>query len=173
MRCSTQLAKQSAFPSAQILQNRCVVCGFWTPDHTKVKSHIRQAHPQVWHEIGEAAGALCAGHSVQTIKGQSCPFCRRKVHDKKKHPQQCVVLFQVCLCWLRAHPPSKSRGPGPAPSTTAGTRSLKDSFNPQTRRAMTASPPAAPEPPAPPQDNATGGTAAADGLASVAVRTIC
>ena len=125
---STQLAKKSAFPSAQILQNRCVVCGFWTPDHTKVKSHIRQAHPQVWQEIGEAAGALCAGHSVQT--SQSCPFCRRKVHDKKKHPQQCVVLFQVCLCWLRAHPPSKSRGPGPAPSTTAGTRSLKRFLQP-------------------------------------------
>ena len=47
---STQLAKHAALPSAQILQNRCVVCGFWTPDFTKVKSHIRQAHPRVWQE---------------------------------------------------------------------------------------------------------------------------
>ncbi|OLP88065.1 LINE-1 retrotransposable element ORF2 protein [Symbiodinium microadriaticum] len=54
----SQLAKQAALPSAQILQHRCVVCGFWTPDHTKVKSHIRQAHPQVWKETGEAAGLL-------------------------------------------------------------------------------------------------------------------
>ncbi|CAE7741227.1 cofG, partial [Symbiodinium sp. KB8] len=48
----SQLATQAALPSAQILQHRCVVCGFWTPDHTKVKSHIRQAHPQVWQETG-------------------------------------------------------------------------------------------------------------------------
>ena len=125
---STQLAKHAALPSAQILQNRCVVCGFWMPDFTKVKSHIRQAHPQVWQEVGEASGQLCAGHSVQTIKGQSCPFCRRKVHDKKKHPQQCVVLFQVCLCWLRTHSPPKNRGLGPSVSAIAGTRSLKDFF---------------------------------------------
>ena len=168
----TQLAKHAAKPSAQILQNRCVVCGFWTPDHTKVKSHIRQAHPQVWQEAGEAAGPLCAGHSVQTIKGQSCPFCRRKVHDKKKHPQQCVILFQVCLCWLRTHPPSKTRGPGPCMSATAGTRSLKDFFAPQAQRAMTASPQAAPEPPAPPRASAEGGTEAADRQSSAAVRTM-
>ena len=169
---STQLATHAALPSAQILQNRCVVCGFWTPDHTKVKSHIRQAHPQVWQETGEATGPLCAGHSVQTIKGQPCPFCRRKVHDKKKHPQQCVVLFQVCLCWLRAHPPSKIRGPGPVTSATAGTRSLTDFFAPQGRRAVTATPQTAPAPPATSHAPTDRGTAAADSQSSVAVRTM-
>ena len=169
---STQLAKQAAAPSAQILQNRCVVCGFWTPDHTKVKSHLRQAHPQVWQEVGEAAGQLCAGHSAQTIKGQSCPFCRRKVHDKKKHPQQCVVLFQVCLCWLRTHPPSKHRGLGPSAPVIAGTRSLRDFFAPQAQRAVTASPQVEPEPPALPHATAEGGTAVAERQSSVAVRTM-
>ena len=169
---STQLAKQAALPSAQILQNRCVVCGFWTTDHTKVKSHIRQAHPQVWQEIGEATRPLCAGHSVQTIKGQACPFCRRKVHDKKKHPQPCVVLFQVCLCWLRTHPPSHNRGPGPLTSATAGTRSLKDFFAPQSRSDMTASSQTTPEPPVQPRASTDGGTEATASLSREAVRTM-
>ena len=167
----SQLAKQAALPSAQVLQHRCVVCGFWTPDHTKVKSHIRQAHPQVWQETGEAAGPLCAGYSVHTIKGQPCPFCRRQVYDKKKHPQQCVVLFQVCLCWLRTHPPSAPRGPGPAQLSTAGTRSLKDFFNPQTRLATPASQPATPAQPVQPQAPSAEGAAPA-GQISAAVRTM-
>ena len=121
----SQLAKQAVLPSAQILQHRCVVCGFWTPDHTKVKSHIRQAHPQVWQEAGEAAGPLCAGHSVQTIKGQPCPFCRRQVYDKKKHPQQCVVLFQICLCWLRTHPPIQNSGTWSGTTFDSGDSVLK------------------------------------------------
>ena len=121
-----QLAQHAATPSAQILQNRCVVCGFWTPDHTKVKSHLRQAHLHVWQEVGDTAGRLCAGHSAQTS-----PFCRRKVHDKKKHPQQCVFLVQVCLRWLRTHPQPKNRGLCPPAPLTTGTRSLKDFFAPK------------------------------------------
>ena len=167
----SQLAKQAALPSAQVLQHRCVVCGFWTPDHTKVKSHIRQAHPQVWQETGEAAGPLCAGHSVHTIKGQPCPFCRRPVYDKKKHPQQCVVLFQVCLCWLRTHPFSTTRGPGPAQPSKAGTRSLKDFFQPQTRSAMPASQPATPAQPVQPQPSPAEGAAPVCQV-SAAVRTM-
>ena len=167
----SQLAKQAALPSAQVLQHRCVVCGFWTPDHTKVKSHIRQAHPQVWQETGEAAGPLSAGHSVHTIKGQPCPFCRRQVYDKKLHPQQCVVLFQVCLCWLRTHPPSTTRGPGPAQPSTAGTRSLKDFFHPQTRLATPASQSATPAQPVQPQAPPAEGAAPA-GQISAAVRTM-
>ena len=167
----SQLAKQAVLPSAQILQHRCVVCGFWTPDHTKVKSHIRQAHPQVWQEAGEAVGPLCAGHSVQTIKGQPCPFCRRQVYDKKKHPQQCVVLFQICLCWLRTHPPFKTRGPGPEPPSTAGTRSLKDFFHQQKRLATPTSASAMPAQPVLPQTPSAAGAAAA-GQTSVAVRTM-
>ena len=167
----SQLAKQAALPSAQVLQHRCVVCGFWTPDHTKVKSHIRQAHPQVWQETGEAAGPLCAGHSVHTIKGQSCPFCRRQVYDKKKHPQQCVVLFQVCLCWLRTHPPSTTRGPGPAQPSKAGTRSLKDFFQTQTRSAMPASQSATPAQPVQPQASPAEGAAPVCQV-SAAVRTM-
>ena len=167
----SQLAKQAALPSAQVLQHRCVVCGFWTPDHTKVKSHIRQAHPQVWQETGEAAGPLCAGHSVHTIKGQSCPFCRKPVYDKKKHPQQCLVLFQVCLCWLRSHPSSTTRGPGPAQPSKAGTRSLKDFFQPQTRSAMPASQPATPAQPVQPQASPAEGAAPVCQV-SAAVRTM-
>ena len=146
-----QLAQNAAMSSAQILQNRCgygEVCGFWTPDHTEVKSHLRQAHPHVWQEVGDAAGHLCAGHSAQTLKGQSCLFCRRKVHDKKKHPQQCVVLFQVCLCWLRAHPHPTNRGQCPPASVHKGTRSLEAFFAPKdTQRSSTPEPAASPMPP--------------------------
>ena len=167
----SQLAKLAALPSAQVLQHRCVICGFWTPDHTKVKSHIRQAHPQVWQETGEAAGPLCAGHSVHTIKGQSCPFCRRQVYDKKKHPQQCVVLFQVCLCWLRTHPPTSLRGLGPAPPSTAGTRSLKDFFHLQKRSATPVSQPDTLAQPVPPPALQAEGAALACQV-SAAVRTM-
>ena len=114
---------------------------------------------------------LCAGHSIHTIKGQPCPFCRRQVYDKKKHPQQCVVLFQVCLCWLRTHPPSAPRGPGPTPLSKARTRSLKDFFNPQTRLATPASQPATPAQPVQPQAPSAEGAAPA-GQISAAVRAM-
>ena len=47
---TAQLAQVAALPPAQILQQRCILCGFWTHDHTKVKSHLQQAHPRVWQE---------------------------------------------------------------------------------------------------------------------------
>ena len=48
--------------------------------------------------------------------------------DKTKHPQQRVVLFQVCFCWSRAHKHPTDRVRGHRPSTiieTKRTRSLK------------------------------------------------
>ena len=89
-------------PSTELLQSRCIICGFWTMDFKKVKSHIRQAHPQEWGRVHTQVEKLCAGYSAQLVKGLTCPFCRRKVHDRRKHPEQCVVLYQVCLGWVRA-----------------------------------------------------------------------
>ena len=88
---------------------------------------------------GEATGPLCAGHSVQTIKGQPCPFCRRQVYDKKKQPTAVCRSFSSLLVLATDTPPSMTRGPGPAQPSPAGTRSLKDFFHLQTRSATLAS----------------------------------
>ena len=83
-------------PEAQA--QRCTICGFWTPDHTKkVKSHLRQAHVKAWARDGPASLKMCQSFSPQVIKGHPCPFCRKTVYDKREHPEQCVILFQVCV----------------------------------------------------------------------------
>ena len=82
-------------PEAQELAQRCTICGFWTPDHTKVKSHLRQAHVKAWARDGPASLKMSQSFSPQMIKGHPRPFCRKTVYDKRKHPEQCVVLFQV------------------------------------------------------------------------------
>ena len=46
---------------------------------------------------------MCQSFSPQMIKGHPCPFCRKTVYDKRKHPEQCVILFQVCFGWQRVH----------------------------------------------------------------------
>ena len=116
-------------PALELLHSRCIICGFWTMDFKKIKSHIRQAHPQEWGRVHQQVEKLCAGYSAQLVKGLNCPFCRRKVHDRRKHPEQCVVLYQVCLGWVRA------RDCPPNPTTTtavkqplSGTLSIKEHF---------------------------------------------
>ena len=106
----SQLAKQAALPSAQVLQHRCVICGFWTPDHTKVKSHIRQAHPQVWQETGEAAGPLCAGHSVHTIKRPVLPLLQAARVRQKEAPTAVCRSFSSLLVLATDTPPHFASG---------------------------------------------------------------
>ena len=121
----SQLAKQAALPSAQILQHRCVVCGFWTPDHTKVKSHIRQAHPQVWQETGEAAGPLCAGHSVQTIKGQTLPFLQAAGVRQKEAPATMCSSISGLLVLATDTPPIQNSGTWSGTTFDSGDSVLK------------------------------------------------
>ena len=42
------LGALAASPEAAELAKRCILCGFWTPDCTKVKNHLRQAHVAAW-----------------------------------------------------------------------------------------------------------------------------
>ena len=44
---------------AQDFLSYCALCGFWTSDHTKIKSHIRQAHRPQWNDHGQAAAEAC------------------------------------------------------------------------------------------------------------------
>ena len=106
---STQLAKQAAAPSAQILQNRCVVCGFWTPDHTKVKSHLRQARRQVWQEVGEAAGKLCAGHSAPPSKDNLVLFAGGRCMRQEKTSTAMLFFFRSAYVGY-GHTPHRSIG---------------------------------------------------------------
>ena len=116
-------------PEAQELAQRCTICGFWTPDHTKVKSHLRQAHVKAWARDGPASLKMCQSFSPQMIKGHPCPFCRKTVYDKRKHPEQCVILFQVCFGWQRVHGTHETGDSRSAPKPdSAVTRSLHAFF---------------------------------------------
>ena len=46
------LGRLAASPDAQELAQRCTICGFWTPDYTKIKNHLRQAHAKAWTRDG-------------------------------------------------------------------------------------------------------------------------
>ena len=95
------LGRLAASPDAQELAQRCTICGFWTPDYTKIKNHLRQAHAKAWTRDGAASLKMCQSFSPQMIKGHPCPFCKKTVYDKRKHPEQCIILFQVCF-WMAA-----------------------------------------------------------------------
>ena len=114
------LGGYAARPSCRVLNNRCVHCNFWTPDRTKVKSHFRQAHPQKWADLNSATVSICQGLSILLTKGQECPFCGYRTHDRRLHPEQCPVLYQVVSFWLQAQrePHATSTGHSPTPLGT-------------------------------------------------------
>ena len=125
-------------PASRELLAYCLICGFWTHDHGKIKSHIRQAHRALWDAHGEQAVANCGRAGLVLLKGQSCPCCEKHVHDKRLHPGQCPVLFQI-LFYDAAHSLTRCRG-GPLRR-----------FMPTAARAPlpTATPPSIPASPAP------------------------
>ena len=125
-------------PASRELLAYCLICGFWTHDHGKIKSHIRQAHRALWDAHGEQAVANCGKAGLVLLKGQSCPCCEKHVHDKRLHPGQCPVLFQI-LFYDAAHSLTRCRG-GPLRR-----------FMPTAARAPlpTATPPSIPASPAP------------------------
>ena len=96
-------------PASRELLAYCLICGFWTHDHGKIKSHIRQAHRALWDAHGEQAVANCGKAGLVLLKGQSCPCCEKHVHDKRLHPGQCPVLFQI-LFYDAAHSLTRCRG---------------------------------------------------------------
>ena len=125
-------------PASRELLAYCLIWGFWTHDHGKIKSHIRQAHRALWDAHGEQAVANCGKAGLVLLKGQSCPCCEKHVHDKRLHPGQCPVLFQI-LFYDAAHSLTRCRG-GPLRR-----------FMPTAARAPlpTATPPSIPASPAP------------------------
>ena len=91
---ATQLARQ---PTSKRLVDHCVLCGFWTPDHTEVKSHLHQEHRRIWDALHEGTMTKCHKLGTEILKGRPCPFCGKIVTDRRKHPSQCGVLFQILL----------------------------------------------------------------------------
>ena len=87
----------AAGKDAQELNSQCVLCGFWTPDYTKLKSHIRKVHTKEWELLHVSINKTCGGFSTHTPKGLKCPFCRQVVYNKNKHCFQCPFMFQVVL----------------------------------------------------------------------------
>ena len=115
----TQLARQH--DSRHFVQH-CVLCGFWTPDHTKVKSHIHQEHRKAWDALHTATAVQCRKLGTEIFKGSSCPYCRKPVTDRRKHPEQCGVLFQIIMgdSFLQQH--RTTTGPIQAFFTKAASR---------------------------------------------------
>ena len=80
-----------------------------------MKSHFRQAHPGDWARLHPATVKLCQAYSTHTIKGQACPFCSYKVHDRRNHPEQCPVLYQTISQWTRSRTDLQQRQSGRSP----------------------------------------------------------
>ena len=110
-----QICSYASRPMMTLLNRGCLVCNFWTPDRTKVKSHFRQAHPGDWARLHPATVKLCQTFTTHTIKGQACPFCSHKVHDRRNHPEQCPVLYQAISQWTRSRTDLQRRTSGRSP----------------------------------------------------------
>ena len=89
---------------SQALTSQCLQCGFWTPDYTKLKSHLRKVHTAKWAALSAVVEKTCGNFAAHTIKGLSCPFCKLKVHNRNKHCFQCPVMFQVVFEWHAGQP---------------------------------------------------------------------
>ena len=90
-----QLPVVAKSADSQALISQCLQCGFWTPDYTKLKSHLRKVHTAKWTALSAVVEKTCGSFAAHTIKGLSCPFCKFKVHNRNKHCFQCPVTFQV------------------------------------------------------------------------------
>ena len=119
-----------------MLGPQCLQCGFWTPDYTKLKSHVRKVHTQLWDTHQEQVAKTCGSFAAHTPKGLKCPFCELQVYNKGKHCLQCPVMFQVVLEWHRRHPNSRS---GPA-SVEPKQVLIQQAFNGPTGRPTPAQP---------------------------------
>ena len=89
---------------SQALTSQCLQCGFWTPDYTKLKSHLRKVHTAKWSALSAVVEKTCGDFAAHTIKGLSCPFCKLKVYNRNKHCFQCPVMFQVVFEWHAGQP---------------------------------------------------------------------
>ena len=75
-----QLAQLAALPPAQILQQRCVVCGFWTPDHTIVRSNPNVRLTLVNGRLMEMVQDFCVPATRHRLSRVAVlPFCTRRV----------------------------------------------------------------------------------------------
>ena len=93
---------------SKALLSQCLQCGFWTPDYTKLKSHVRKVHAQLWDVYQEQVSKTCGSLATHTPKGLKCSFCGMQVH-KNQHCLQCPVMFQVVLEWHRRQATGTSR----------------------------------------------------------------
>ena len=98
------LGRLAASTDARELAHRCIICGFWTPDYTKVKNHLRQAHAAAWTRDGAVSLKMCQSFTPQMIKGHPCPFYHKTVYDKRKHSSsysRCVLDGSGCTAHMR------------------------------------------------------------------------
>ena len=79
--------------------NRCMLCGQWLIQASRIKSPWRASHPDTWR--------LCHNHAhseAQSLKALfevPCRFCASKAKNASTHAPQCSVMFQVLsLRWL-------------------------------------------------------------------------
>ena len=86
---------------------------------------------------------MCQGYSPQLAKGHPCPFCRLPVYDRRLHPEQCAVLYQVASQWLRAQSADAAHEQRTSKAVATAPASLHKFFG-KSRTSPTSSTPVAP-----------------------------
>ena len=80
-----QLCSYASRPAMILLNQRCLVCNFWTPDRTKVKSHFRQAHPGDWARLHPATVQALPGLLDPHYQRSDVPFLQLQGPDRRQH----------------------------------------------------------------------------------------
>ena len=80
-----QLPKIARNQDSSALLSQCLQCGLWTPGYTKLKSHVRKVHAQLWAACQEQVSKTRGSFATHTPKGLKCPFCGMQVHNKNQH----------------------------------------------------------------------------------------
>ena len=73
---------------------------------------------------------MCQSFTPQMIKGHPCPFCHKTMYDKRKHPEQCIMVLDGSGCttymrWATLAPlqsQNRLEDDSSRPATEAGAR---------------------------------------------------
>ena len=83
---------------AEKLKQHCYLCNRWARDHTALKRHLSQAHPEVWKKCEPRPEPECRQIKNQLERDGACPWCLRRSYSR--HYKQCNIVWQSALIGL-------------------------------------------------------------------------
>ena len=87
--------------------SQCLLCGQRVLQASRIKSHWRQSHAQVWKQSGHHA--IAEAQSLSALFSTPCLYFGSAAKNSKLHAAQCPMMFQIlALRWLEKAGPLRN-----------------------------------------------------------------